>query len=139
MAKSRYYGWQYRTSGSGKKYGNIKAQVDGRVFDSRKEARRFIELQMLQQAGAITALETQRKYLLIPEQREPEETGPRGGKRKGKIIEREVAYIADFVYTDTKTGETVVEDTKSRVTKTKEYILKRKMMLFFYGIRIREI
>lgn len=131
------YGWNARRSGSGRKYGNIKAQVDGQTFDSRKEARRFIELQMLKAAGAIEDLETQKKYLLIPEQREPGEIGPRGGKRKGKIIEREVSYFADFVYKDAKTGETVVEDTKGK--RTKEYIIKRKLMLYVYGIRIREI
>lgn len=131
-------GWYWpRARGSGKKYGNVKAQVDGQIFDSRKEARRFCELQLLENAGTITGLETQKKYVLIPTQREPDEEGPRGGKKRGKVIEREVAYIADFVYRDTKTGETIVEDTKGK--RTKEYIIKRKLMLFLHGIRIREI
>ena len=138
MTRGGWRGWR-RTyaSGSGRKYGNIKAQVDGQTFDSRKEARRYMELQLLQEAGTISELETQKKYILIPAQREPDIIGPRGGKKPGKVIEHEVSYIADFVYKDTETGETIVEDTKGK--RTKEYVIKRKMMLFFHGIRIREI
>lgn len=132
-----YYRWLGRGSGSGKKYGNHKAEVDGQVFDSRKEARRFGQLQLLEQAGAIKDLETQKKYILIPAQREPDTVGPRGGIKPGKLIEHEVSYLADFVYIDTETGETVVEDTKG--VRTKEFVIKRKLMLYVHGIRIHEI
>ena len=74
----------------------------------------------------IKDLERQVKFVLIPAQYE-----------NGKLIERAVTYIADFVYTDVKTGEKVVEDTKGM--RTKEYILKRKMMLYLRGIRIKEV
>lgn len=124
-------------TGSGKKYGNAKSEVDGEVFDSRKEARRYIELQWLLKAGTVKDLRRQVRFLLIPAQREPDIIGPRGGRKPGKLIEKEVAYVADFVYTDTETGETVVEDTKG--VRTKEYIIKRKLMLYVHGVRIREI
>lgn len=121
--------------GISKKYGNKKIYADGEVFDSKKEYRRWNELIMLVKAKEITGLQRQVKYVLIPAQREPDLTGPRGGIRRGKLIEREVAYIADFVYTD-RDGNTVVEDCKGM--RTKEYIIKRKLMLKEYGIRIKE-
>ena len=62
--------------------------------------------------------------------------GPKGGKKPGKVIEREVSYVADFMY-GTKDGKLIVEDVKG--IRTKEYILKRKMLLHFYGIRIKEV
>ena len=129
-------GWSgYRRPAT--KYGNKKAEVDGETFDSRKEARRWRELQLLEQAGAIRDLERQKKFLLIPAQREPDIIGPRGGVKPGKLIEHEVSYIADFYYIDAETGAVVVEDTKG--IRTTEYIIKRKMLLYFHGIKIREI
>lgn len=119
------------------KYGAKKTVIDGITFDSQKEARRYNELRMMEKAGSISNLQRQVKFTLIPNQREPDTIGKRGGIIKGKLIEREVAYIADFVYTDKTTGETVVEDTKG--FRTADYIIKRKMMLFFYGIRIKEV
>ena len=121
--------------GTGKKYGNRKIEADGEVFDSKKEYRRWKELILLLKAGEISKLQRQVKYVLIPAQREPDIRGPRGGIRPGKLIEREVSYIADFVYTD-NAGHTVVEDCKGM--RTKEYIIKRKLMLHEYGIRIKE-
>lgn len=129
-------GWT-RVTGSGKKYGNAKSEIDGEVFDSRKEARRYVELQWLLKAGTIKDLRRQVRFVLVPAQREPDEIGPRGGRKPGNLIEKEVAYVADFVYTDTETGETVVEDTKGM--RTKDYIIKRKLMLYVHDIRIREI
>lgn len=122
-------------AGISKKYGNKKIFADGEVFDSKKEYRRWSELILLLKAGEITSLRRQVKFVLIPAQREPDLRGPRGGIRRGKLIEREVAYIADFVYTDND-GNMVVEDCKGM--RTKDYILKRKMMLYFLGIRIKE-
>ena len=68
------------------KFYNQKTKMKGRVFDSRKEARRWRSLKLLEQAGEIKNLQRQVKYLLIPEAREPDEIGPRGGVKKGKII-----------------------------------------------------
>ncbi len=128
-------------TGSGKKYGNAKSEVDGELFDSRKEARRYIELQWLLKDGAIKDLRRQVRFVLIPAQREPDIIGPRGGRKPGKLIEKEVAYMADFVYTDTETGETVVEDVKGYKGggAYAVFSLKRKLMLHVHGIRIREI
>lgn len=108
------------------KYHNRKTIVNGHTFDSKKEANRYSELLLLERAGAIHDLRTQVKYVLIPSQR---------SKETGKVIERECSYKADFVYTEG--GETIVEDVKG--FRTKEYIIKRKLMLYVYGIRIREI
>lgn len=118
------------------KYGNKKVIVNGITYDSKKEAKRSQELEVLQAAGEIFGLERQAEFLLIPAQREPDRTGPKGGKIKGRTIERAVVYIADFCYRD-KTGEMVVEDTKG--VRTPEYIIKRKLMLWMYGIRVKEI
>ena len=117
------------------KYHSKKITRDGLTFDSLKEYRRFCELRLLEKAGAITDLKRQVEYVLIPAQREPDSMGKRGGVIKGKVIEHKCSYIADFVYTEN--GKTVVEDTKG--FKTKDYMLKRKMMLYFHGIRIKEI
>lgn len=135
MAWNNYPGRRVAAGGTGKKYGNKKIYEDGEVFDSKKEYRRWKELILLVKAGEISKLQRQVKYTLIPSQREPDIRGPRGGIRPGKLIEREVSYIADFVYTD-NAGQTVVEDCKGM--RTKEYIIKRKLMLHEYGIRIKE-
>lgn len=104
------------------KFGNEKASG----FDSRKEARRYQELKLLERAGKITDLKCQVKFELIPAQYED-----------GKCIERAATYYADFVYTEGR--QLVVEDVKSEITrKQKDYILKRKLMLWVHHIRIRE-
>lgn len=117
------------------KYHSRKIIKDGITFDSLKEYRRYCELALLEKAGQITNLQRQVKFVLIPAQREPDGTGKRGGKIKGKLIERECAYIADFVYTEN--GAQVVEDTKGM--RTKDYIIKRKLMLFIHNIRVKEV
>lgn len=120
----------------GNKYKNNKVTIGDETFDSSKEYRRFCELKLLQRAGKISDLQRQVKFVLIPAQREPDTVGVRGGVKNGKVIEYECSYIADFVYVNDK-GETVVEDTKG--FKTKDYIIKRKLMLYVHGIRIQEI
>ena len=119
------------------KYHNRKITVDGITFDSQKEANRWRELKLLEKAGEITELQRQVKFKLIPTIREPVCEMSRQGKfKKGKVIERECSYVADFVYKN-KAGFQIVEDVKG--VRTKEYILKRKMMLYFHHIRIQEI
>lgn len=123
------------------KYGNRKIIKDGQAFDSVKEARRWLELSLLEKAGEITDLRRQVEFPLLPTQREAStevyKKGENKGKPKpGKVIEKPVVYVADFVY-KTKEGETVVEDTKG--FKTKDYVLKRKMLLYFHKIKIREV
>ena len=105
------------------KYHNRKVTRDGETFDSVKEYRRFCELRLLERAGAVTDLQRQVKFELIPAQR-----------IDGKVVERACSYVADFVYTEN--GQQVVEDAKGM--RTQEYRLKRKLMLWVHGIRIRE-
>lgn len=106
------------------KYGNRKVIRDGIEFDSVKECQRYCELKLMQRAGLISDLQMQVSFELIPSQR-----------IAGKVVERACSYVADFVYQ--QDGQTVVEDTKG--FKTPEYIIKRKLMLWVHGIRIREI
>ncbi len=116
------------------KFNAKKTIYGGQSFDSKKEAHRWAELQLLQRGGAIRNLRRQVPFELIPPQREPDTTVPRGGVNPGRVIEHPVRYVADFVYE--RDGKTVVEDTKG--VKTPEYIIKRKLMLFVHGIRILE-
>ena len=107
------------------KYRNMKITADGLTFDSRKEYFRWHELSLLEKAGVISGLQRQVRYELLPSQ-----------KVDGKVVERPVHYIADFVYQED--GQTVVEDIKPPATKTPVYVVKRKLMLQKHGIRIRE-
>lgn len=117
------------------KYRNRKTTRNGITYDSVKESRRHAELLLLERAGEISDLARQVRYVLIPAQYEPDIIGARGGVKRGKLIEREVAYIADFVYM--QDGKLVVEDTKG--VRTKDYIIKRKLMLYVHKIRIKEV
>lgn len=117
------------------KYCNQKCSYDGMTFDSKRERDRYCELKLLLQAGQISELQCQVPFVLVPEAREPDTLGPRGGRRRGRIIEKAVVYVADFVYQED--GKTVVEDAKGH--RTKEYIIKRKLMLHMHGIRIKEV
>ena len=106
------------------KYGAVRVRtVDGIEHDSKKEAARWQELNLMLRARLIEDLQRQVRFELIP-------------KQDG---ERACTYIADFVYIDRKTGERVVEDVKSPATRTEAYRIKRKLMLYVHGIRIREI
>ena len=122
------------------KYCNKKVIVNGEIFDSEKEYRRYRELLLLEKAGAITDLQRQVKFVLIPAQYETfERYGKIGQRLKDgrRCIERGVDYYADFVYTEN--GQKVVEDTKSEATKTKDFVIKRKLMLYIHGIKVREV
>lgn len=116
------------------KYRAKKTIVDGIAFDSKRESVRWQELCLLEKAGEITSLRRQVEFLLIPEQREPDTIGARGGVKKGKVLERKCTYVADFTYYEN--GELVVEDVKG--IRTDVYKLKRKLFLQMWGIRIRE-
>ena len=111
------------------KYNARKVTVDGITFDSAKEANRWCELKLLQRAGEIYDLQRQVPFVVIPEQRDS----------KGKLLEREVKYIADFTYKEKGKLVRTVEDVKSPATRTPEYKIKRKLMLWRNGIRIKEV
>lgn len=120
---------EYRklTKPSKNKYGAKKVTSNGITFDSKKEAKRYTELLILQKNNHIKDLQTQVKYVLIPSQKD----------EKGKVIERECSYKADFVYFDIEANKTIVEDTKG--FRTPEYKIKRKLMLYVHNIRIKEV
>ena len=103
---------------------------------SRREHLRAQRLHIWQRAGKISDLREQVRFELIPAQ-----YGEAGlnlwGKPTRPLLERACYYIADFVYTDNATGQTVVEDTKG--VRTRDYVIKRKLMLYIHGIQIREI
>jgi hypothetical protein len=101
------------------KYGARKMKApDGQVFDSVKEYHRYGMLKLLERAGKISDLKRQVKYELIP-------------KQEG---ERACSYIADFTYYED--GKLVVEDCKG--FRTDAYKIKKKLMLWVHGIKIRE-
>ena len=111
------------------KYHNRKTEVDGIVFDSKREAERYRQLLFMSKVGMIKDLKRQVKYCLIP-------TIEGEGR---KVSQRAVHYIADFTYYE-KTGDDwtfVAEDVKGILTDV--YKLKKKLMLWRYGIEIREV
>lgn len=92
-----------------------KIKIDGMMFDSKREYKRFLYLLELEKEKKISHLDRQVKFELLP-------------KQKG---ERSITYLADFVYLDN--GVLVVEDVKSKITKKQpDYILKRKMIKYFW-------
>ena len=101
-----------------------KTTVDGITFDSQKEAERYLELKRMEEDGVISDLKLQPEYNLLPKQVD----------ENGRCLERSLSYRADFSYI--KDGQTVVEDVKG--FRFPEYIIKRKLMLYFYGIQIFE-
>ena len=108
------------------KYKNKKVSINGKVFDSKKEAKRYCELIKLEQAGLIKDLETQKKFLLL-------DTFRKNGKTYNQI-----SYYADFVYFDIYSKKTIVEDVKG--VKTQVYKIKKKLFEFIYpNLTIKEI
>lgn len=104
------------------KYGNKKVTVDGMTFDSTKEYSRWCELKMMEKAGEIVGLVRQTRIELIP---------------KTKLY-RACYYIPDFCYFDKREGKTIYEDVKGGNFRTKEYLLKRKLLYWRHGIEIKE-
>lgn len=103
------------------KYKNKKVTVNGKVFDSKKEAKRYCELIKLEQAGLIKDLEIQKKFLLLDTFR-----------KNGKTY-KQISYYADFVYFDIYSKKTIVEDVKaSKNFKTDVYKIKRKLFEYKY-------
>lgn len=107
------------------KYHNRKIVREGETYDSVKEYRRAKELELLEKGGVIKDLKRQVRFEIIPSQRGED----------GKVVERAVTYVADFVYFEG--DKLIVEDTKG--FRTKDYIIKRKLMRYLLGINIREV
>lgn len=124
------------------KYLSKKVEVDGIKFDSKKEANRYLVLKQQERRGEISDLQMQVPFVLIPSQYETvTEYTPKTHKEKKvkKMIEKKLVYFADFVYN--KDGEIVVEDVKGYKGSTAYavFVIKRKLMLYFHGIRVIEI
>lgn len=101
------------------KYGNRKTVVDGKTFDSAKEAQRYGELRLLERAGIISSLRCQPRFVM---------------RVNGIDV---CTYVADFDYHDSKKDRFVVEDVKG--VRTKEYRIKKKLMLAIHGIDVVEV
>lgn len=98
------------------KFNNKRTEVDNITFDSAKEARRYMELKILQATGEISGLELQVTYPFII--------------NKHKVC----SYRADFRYKEK--GKEIVEDVKG--VRTSLYRLKKKLMKACYGIDVCE-
>lgn len=97
-----------------KKYHNQKTIYNGIVYDSKKEAKRAWELDLLVRAGKIRDLKRQDKFILLEEYY----------NNKGEKI-RPITYIADFTYYDVENDDWVAEDTKG--VRTEVYKIKKKL------------
>lgn len=129
---------------AGNKFGAKKViGLNGEVFDSQKEHQRWSVLKLMERAGKISDLQRQVTFELIPTQREESpglyKAGPQKGLPKpGDIIEQGCRYVADFVYQ--QDGKTVVEDCKGykKGAAYDLFVIKRKLMLYIHGIRVKE-
>lgn len=123
------------------KYNAKKVEVDGKVFDSKKEAKRYKELLALEKQGKISDLRTQVTFVLIPAQYEEVYTVNKKGKvvSKKQLVERKVQYVADFVYN--KDGEPIVEDVKGyrKGGAYSLFVIKRKLMLSVWKVKVSEV
>lgn len=121
------------------KYFNRKIKVGDLVFDSTREYKRYLRLKDAAEGGRILHLELQPTYELLPKQyRTVEKKLKTVTKLVQRVAEKAVTYTADFRYE--KDGAVVVEDVKiSRKLLPTEFVLKRKMMLFFHGICVRQV
>ena len=107
-----------------------KINIQGETFDSMAEAKRWRDLTWLERGGVIRGLQRQVPYVLLPAQYDDSH----------KMIERSITYVADFVYYD-EHGSLVVEDVKGykKGPAYALFVIKRKLLLYFYGIRIKEV
>lgn len=119
-----------------RKYGNKKIVNAEGEFDSKGEYLRWLFLLEAEKCGTIRNLRRQVQFELLPTQYKtvlvPMKTKVKELKR---VAERPVTYVADFVYE--KGGETIAEDFKG--FPNDKYPIKRKMMLYFHKIAVREV
>lgn len=119
-----------------RKYGNKTISNALGDFDSKGEYQRYLFLLDAQKSGKISNLRRQVEYELLPTQYKTKIVHLKTkDKEVTMVAERAVSYVADFVYE--KAGETVAEDFKG--FPDEKYPIKRKMMLFFHGISVREV
>lgn len=113
-----------RLPGKKSKYRNVRVQVDGIWFDSKKEAKRYSELIILERENSIASLIVHPVFEF---------------KIEGRHI---CSYEGDFSYwvadgDSGPYGKPVIEDVKGH--RTREYLIKKKLMKAVYGIDIVEI
>lgn len=132
-----------------RKYHNIPTQrsvADGKQirFDSKREAARYDELMILLRAGKIRDLKLQPHFTL-----QEAFTTPEGYYSKAIVYKADFSYDM-LIYTrciESRTGmanedyswQFVVEDVKSKATKTPVYSMKKKLMQEKFGITITEV
>lgn len=121
-------GKQQGSMRSQNKYKARKIETSDGVFDSKKEYERWLTLKEMEKLDLIENLSRQVRYELIP-----------GQRVNGKILERAVYYVADFEYIEN--GQKVVEDVKGYRDGAayRIFVIKRKLMLYIHGIRVKEI
>jgi Protein of unknown function (DUF1064) len=113
------------------KYGAVPTTVDGIRFDSKREAARYLELKLLQRADKIAHLEVHPSFpLQVVALYKP---GPPW------VFEHVGVYSADFRYVDLKSGEVIIEDLKSRPTRTTDYKLRKRLVEAIHGITVTEV
>lgn len=113
----------FTPSPSVSKYGNRKTEVDGIIFDSAKEARRYSDLKLMEKAGKITELERQKVFVLAP-------AVVLHGRKKPSL-----RYVCDFHYI--KDGLTVLEDVKSKATaENRAFRIKEHLLMHVHGLAI---
>ena len=122
------------------KYRNSKVRTaEGLEFDSRKEYYEYLNLVALQEEGKIKNLQCQVKYELIPKQQLDKPYKSANSSRVTRSLTA-VNYVADFVYdawnADIEGYETIVVDTKG--FRTKDFIIKKKLMKFIHNIEVLE-
>ena len=115
-----------RNKNNRSKYGNRKCTIDGISFDSVKEMNHYCDLKFLLLAGEISDLQVHKPFELQEAFRSAD----------GSWV-RAITYEADFVYKD-KDGNMIIEDVKSKATRTDVYKIKKKMMAY-KGLIIKEI
>jgi len=115
------------------KFRSIKTVVDGISFDSRKEARRYGELQLLQAAGEISDLELQPRFKFEVNGR------PVKIRSDGFPNGRQAGYTADFRYWSTHRQMWVIEDVKSPATATEADKLRRALVEAQFGIIVETV
>lgn len=119
------------------KYHNKKVSFNGEIFDSKRELITYVKLLNYKQQGLIKDLKRQVPFILIPKQYETQIVNIRGKPKEKKVLlEQEVKYIADFTFYRTSDNMFCVVDSKG--VKTKEYIIKRKLMLYIHHIKVIE-
>jgi len=110
------------------KYGAVRTVIDGIAFDSKREANRYRELKLRELAGEIKNLELQPEYPLVVRHYAHHDWATTIGR-----------YRADFRYREGPQGLLVVEDVKSKATRSEAYRLRKKFVEAQYGITITEV